>query len=123
MPTRKDVCDCHVLERASKEPDHAIRWDEEMNEYYIAYGNGARMLVYYCPFCGCSTPKSRRPSFFAHVTQQEELRIAKLFQGIRKVEDVIARFGPPDVEREIASGTRRPGRDGQPEYGQSFRGL
>jgi hypothetical protein len=123
MPKRKDICDCSILENASKEPDHAIRWDEQMNEYYIAYGKTGRMMVYYCPFCGGSTPKSRRDSFFAHVTQQEEHRITELFRGIRKVSDVIARFGPPDEEREFASGWRKPGREGEPEHGAIFRGL
>ena len=51
-PKRKDVCDCGVLESASKEPDHPIRWDERMNEYFIAHGKSGRMMIYYCPFCG-----------------------------------------------------------------------
>jgi hypothetical protein len=122
-PKRKDVCDCGVLENASKEPDHAIRWDEKMNEYYIAYGKSGRMMVYYCPFCGGSTPKSRRSSMFAHVTQQEETRIFGLFRGVRTVSDVIARFGPPDEERKFASGVRSPSREGKPERGEIFRGL
>jgi hypothetical protein len=122
-PKRKDICDCSVLERASKEPDHAIRWDERMNEYYIAYGKGGRMMVYYCPFCGGSTPKSRRSSMFAHVTDQEEARIFELFRGIRTVSDVIAKFGQPDEEREFASGVRNPSSQGKPERGEIFRGL
>ena len=122
-PKRKDNCDCGLLENASKEPAHAIRWDEEMNEYYIAYGNSGRMMVYYCPFCGGITPKSRRASLFAHVTQQEETRIFELFRGIRTVSDVIARFGPPDEEREFASGARSPDREAKPQRGEIFRGL
>jgi len=47
-PARKKVCDCGILEDASKEPDHAIRWDERLKEYYIAYERGEvfRVLVY-----------------------------------------------------------------------------
>lgn len=76
MPAkRSEICDCGPLENASKEPGHPIRWDEPMNEYYIAHGKDGRMMVYYCPFCGGSSPKSRRASFFAHVTQHEEVRI------------------------------------------------
>jgi hypothetical protein len=122
-PPRKDICDCNALERASKEPDHPIRWDERMNEYYIAHGKSGRMMVYYCPFCGGTTPESRRSSFFAHVTSQEENRIVALFGGVRKMSDVIARFGPPDEEREFAQGARHPGREGAPERGEVFRGL
>ena len=122
-PKRKDICDCGALEKASKEPDHVIRWDERMNEYYIAYGKTARMMVYYCPFCGGSTPESRRHSFFAHVTEPEEHRITELFRGLRKVSDVVARFGPPDEEQEFALGVRSPAGDGKPERGEIFRGL
>ena len=123
MPKRKDICDCGVLENASKEPDSPIRWDDRLNEYHIVDTKGGEMMVYYCPFCGGSTPKSRRRSFFAHVTQQEEQRITELFRGICTVSDVVARFGPPDEEREVASGVRSPARDGKPERGEIFRGL
>jgi hypothetical protein len=124
LPKRKKTCDCGVLESASKEPDHVIRWDGEMHEYYIAYGShGGRMMIYYCPFCGGKTPESRRDSMFAHVTQEEETRILNLFKGLRTVSDVTARFGPPDEEREIAWAQRSPQREGQPECGDAFRGL
>jgi len=123
MPKRRDICDCGVLENASKEPSSPIRWDERMNEYHIVDTKGGQMMVYYCPFCGGSTPKSRRGSFFAHVTQEEEHRITELFRGIHTVSDVVARFGPPDEQREFASGVRSPARDGKPERGEIFRGL
>jgi hypothetical protein len=122
-PRRKDVCDCGVLENASKEPDHPIRWDAQMNEYYIAHDKSGRMSVYYCPFCGGSTPKSRRSSMFAHITAQEETRIYGLFRGVRTVSDVTSRFGPPDEEREFAASVRKPGKGNEPERGEVFRGL
>lgn len=122
-PERKEICDCGSLERASKEPDHAIRWDEKMNEYYIAYGKGGKMCVYYCPFCGGRTPESRRSSFFAHVTNVESSRIYGLFPGIRTVSDVIARFGQPDDERDYGSAIQQPEKDGKPARGQAFRSM
>ncbi len=122
-PKRKDVCDCGVLESASKEPVHPIRWDERMNEYFIAHGKSGRMMIYYCPFCGGRVPESRRASMFAHVTQQEETRIFELFRGVRTVADVIAKFGPADEERQFASGVRKPSRDAKRERGEIFRGL
>lgn len=94
-----------------------------MNEYYIAFGKSGRMMVYYCPICGGSTPKSRRASMFAHVTQEEETRIYALFKGVRTVSDVIARFGPPDEEGDIAAAVRRPGSRSKAERGEIFRGL
>ena len=80
-------------------------------------------MVRYCPFCGGRTPDSRCDSFFAHVTSEEETRIYDLFKGIRTVADVVARFGPPDEERENAEGVRRPARRRKPERGEVFRGL
>jgi len=68
-------------------------------------------------------PDSRRASFFAHVTREEESRIYDLFRDIRTVADVIARFGPPDEERELASAVRWPSRHSKPERGEAFRGL
>ena len=119
----KSKCKCGLLENFSKEADNPIRWDERMNEYYIADGKGGRIMVYYCPHCGGGTPDSRRVSFFAHITSREETRIYDLFKGIRTVADVVARFGPPDEEREFASGVRWPGRRGKPDRGAAFRGL
>lgn len=46
-PERKEICDCGALENASKEADHPIRWDDRMNEYYLAYGKDGRMMIYY----------------------------------------------------------------------------
>jgi hypothetical protein len=122
-PERKEICDCGALENASKEADHPIRWDDRMNEYYLAYGKDGRMMIYYCLFCGGRTPESRRASFFAHVTQEEETRIYGLFRGIRTVTDVVARFGPPDEEREFGSAVRHRERDGRPSRGEIFRSM
>jgi len=122
-PERKEICDCGTLEDASKESDHPVRWDEKANEYFIAYGTGGKMCVYYCPFCGGRTPESRRNSFFAHVTKAEETRIYELFKSIRTVSDLIARFGPPDEEGEFGSSMRSPEREGKPSRGEAFRTM
>lgn len=65
----------------------------------------------------------RQHTEVSHVTKQEERRITELFRGIRMVADVIARFGPPDEERENAVLMRRPSREGKPERGEVFRVL
>ena len=122
-PKEKGECRCGILEIASKEPDNPIRWDERMNEYFISNGKGGSMMVYYCPFCGGRTPESRRASFWAHVTQDEETRIYNLFNGIRTVKDVIARFGLPDEERDFGSAVRHPGRWFRRARGEVFRTL
>ena len=122
-PPKKDICDCRVLEFFSKEPDHPIRWDESLSEYFLACGQSGRTMIYYCLFCGGSTPKSRRASLFAHVSQMEMCRIHDLFRGLRTVADVVARFGPPDEEREVDGGSHRLEEDGRPERGECYRAL
>jgi hypothetical protein len=113
------------LENASKEPDHVIRRDERMQEYHVVFGKEGKgqMMIYYCPFCGGRTPKSRRASFFAHVSDQEGARIHRLCDGIRTVADVLAKFGPPDEKREHGLAIMRPEKDGKPGGGECFREL
>jgi hypothetical protein len=124
MPSaRKEICDCGILESASKETGHPIRINKRMNEYYLSLKDNGQMMIYYCPFCGGSTPKSQRSSFFAHVTQDEETRIYKLFAGIHNVAEAIARFGPPDDEREFGSAMRTKEQDGKPARGEVFRTM
>jgi hypothetical protein len=88
--------------------------------YYLSLKDNGQMMIYYCPFCGGSTPKSRRSSFFAHVTQEEEMRIYELFEGIHSVAEVKARFGPPDDEKEFGSAVRTKEQKGKPEHGEVF---
>ena len=119
-PPRKEICDCGVLERASKEPEHPIRFDPKLNEYHIALKGGVIMIIYYCPFCGGRVPESRRSSLFAHATIAELYQITHLTKGIKTVSDVIARFGAPDEDCERMSGIGHPEKVGKPPSGELF---
>ena len=114
-PERKDKCDCGVLESASREPGHAIRWDDELKEYYIAYGESCQMMIYYCPFCGGSTPESRRALLFHTLTEVERQRLCNLTKGMRTVSEVIKAFGEPDIRQPLGWISTFPERDGMPE--------
>ena len=119
-PQRKDICDCGVLEHASREPDHAIRWDERLQEYHIVYGKGSEMMIYYCPFCGGSTPKSRRSLLFHTLTHAERQRLCDLTKDTRTVQDVISAFGEPDIRQPVGMVQTMPEKDGQPETTKSY---
>ena len=119
-PTRKDICDCGVLERASKEEDHVIRWDEELNEYHIIYGNGGQMMIYYCPFCGGSTPKSRRSLMFQTLTDAERQRLCNLVKDIRTLQEVVASLGEPNMKQPVGMTVTYLEREGEPEKTQSY---
>jgi len=114
-PERKEICDCRVLEHASREPDHPIRWDERLQEYYIVYGKSGRMMIYYCPFCGGSTPKSRRSLLFHSLTDEEQRRLSNLIKGLETVQGVKAAFGEPDIYQPQGERKTIPERDGKPE--------
>lgn len=119
-PRQKKKCDCGTVENASQEPQHPIRFDPELNEYYIALdttGKG-RMMIYYCPFCGGAVPESRRSSLFMHVPTMERWRIIRLLKGVKTISDVLARFGPPDEDAEVPSVIGHPIKDGESTGGE-----
>jgi len=121
---RKEVCDCGLLERWSREPEHPIGFDAELNEYYIAVRDGRETsMIYYCPFCGGRAPESRRDSLFAHVSNAEHDRISSLFVGIRTESDVIEKFGDPDEEHDVGEAVISPEKQGQPSRGEVFRTI
>jgi hypothetical protein len=120
MPAqRKDICDCGVLEYASRQPDHVIRWDERLQEYHIVHGKGSEMMIYYCPFCGGSTPKSRRSLLFHTLTDVERQRLCDLTKDMRMVQEVVGAFGEPDIRQPIGMVQTVPERDGKPETTKS----
>jgi hypothetical protein len=120
---RGEICDCGNLERFSRERGHPIRWDESLNEFYIAHGNSGRTMLYYCPFCGGSTPKSRRTHSFRHLTDQENRGLTDLIRGLKTLEEVIAKFGSPEFDQVVGMTTTEPERDGQPETAHVYREL
>jgi hypothetical protein len=94
-----------------------------MNEYFIAYPSEGKMMIYYCPFCGGRTPESRRDSLFEFVSDEEQVRICRLFEGIRTESDVLDRFGRADRETQIGTVVVHPEKEGAPSRGEAFRTL
>ena len=70
-------CTCPYLHEASEEPDNPIVFDVEMNEYHLTHfdrtGTGmiAHSIIQHCPCCGGTAPRSKRGTFFAHITHAE----------------------------------------------------
>ena len=122
-PPRKEICDCGILEQASREPVHPIRYDEKMNEYFIAYGNQGKLCIYYCPFCGGLMPESRRSSLFEFISQDEKTRLSGLFKKVATEADVLNQFGSPDRETSARISVILPEKDGKPQRGKALRTL
>jgi hypothetical protein len=62
QPSKKaDECRCGQLSRLAEDPKNSIVFDVQLNEYHILRQNGSGYtLIYFCPFCGGSGPKSQR---------------------------------------------------------------
>ncbi len=91
-----------------------------MNEYYIAHGESGRMMIYYCPFCGGRTPKSRRSLLFHTLTDAERHRLANLTKDMRTIQEVTGAFGEPDINQPVGCVITTPERDGKPETTKSY---
>jgi hypothetical protein len=117
-------CSCGWLEREADEPDSPVVFDKQMGEYQMVSASGNRTSVlYHCPFCGGKAPESRRSNFFATLTASEIERLQALVAGLRTIEEVLARFGPPDEDFSAGSGTMTPGKNGRPDRFESLRML
>src|SRR6266404_3180962 len=117
MPPRKQkgTCKCQWLERQVDDPKSPVEFDAEMNEYHIVRGPKDFLMVYYCPFCGGSAPKSKRSLLFHTLTNAERQRLVTLTKNMRTVQDVTRAFGEPDIRQPVGMVITHPEREGKPE--------
>ena len=120
-------CDCRSLERWSKEPSVPIVFEEKLNEYHILGSNGAKIMIYHCPFCGGRTPRSHRDELFMHITHVETERLKDLTRDLKTLDDVLNAFGSPDFDDLTGYSVTKDDSTGRPMttyYRQlTFRGL
>jgi len=122
MPPRKEkgTCKCEWLERAADEPKCPVELDAELNEYHLVIGPKDYMVIYYCPFCGGSAPKSRRDRLFHTLTDAERQRLVTLTKDLHTVEDVTRAIGEPDIRQPVGMVITEQERDGKPETTRSY---
>jgi hypothetical protein len=77
-------------------------------------------MIYYCPFCGGSAPKSKRDRLFHTLTDVERQRLVDLTKDMRTVQDVVHAFGEPDIRQPTGLVVIKPEKDGNPETTQSY---
>jgi hypothetical protein len=100
-------------------PKCPVEFDAALNEYHIVGEGEAYWLIYYCPFCGGSAPKSRRDRLFHKITDTEQHRLCNLTKDLRTIQDVTAAFGEPDIHHKVGYITTTPEREGKPEITKS----
>src|SRR5215468_6802748 len=119
-PARKEICDCGNPEQMADHPSCPVEFDAALNEYHIVGKNSDHYwLIYYCPFCGGSMPKSKRSGLFQKIPEDEKRRLCELTKDMRTVRDVMTAFGEPDVHHKIGMVVTTPERDGRPETTQN----
>ncbi len=100
-PTRASVtdkpCTCNYLRNQADDPNNPITFDSKTAEYQFSF-DGAKFVIYHCPFCGGAAPKSKRHLLFAKIPGTEESRLAKLLHGIETIEDALQKLGQPDFD-------------------------
>src|SRR5262249_27430515 len=129
----KKLCTCGFLEREADDPDSPIVFDARMNEYQFEYpspcvGGGcevakAQMMIYHCPFCGGAAPPSKRASMFTSFSRKEERRLYRLFGGLRTLQEVIEKLGPPEEGLENGLAVQEPEKDGAAPALRTYRTL
>jgi hypothetical protein len=95
-------CDCGRPDRSAKNPALPVVFDEEMNEYHIAYGPERRghLIIRYCPWCGGKLPESRRGSFFTEPDPAEVSEVKHLMSDVRDIPTMLRVLGEPDETYE-----------------------
>jgi hypothetical protein len=119
-PKEKGACKCEWLERAADEPTCPVEFDAELNEYHLVRGPKDYMMIYYCPYCGGSAPKSRRGRLFHTLTDIEQHRLVNLTKDLRTLQDVTTAFGEPDIKQPVGRVMTKPEREGKPETTQNY---
>jgi hypothetical protein len=119
-PKEKGICECNWLENAAEDPTCPIEFHAKLNEYHLVRGPKSILVIYYCPFCGGSAPKSRRDRLFHKLTDAERHRLVSLTKDMRTVQDVSRAFGRPDIRQPVGLVIGEPERDGKPETTQSY---
>jgi hypothetical protein len=94
-----------------------------MNEYNIVGPEGSQSVLYHCPWCGGVAPASKRPNYFAVVTDGELHRLQELTRGLSSLQEAVKRFGPPAEDREHGVTTTTPGSGSEPPVTTSHRTL
>jgi hypothetical protein len=118
-------CDCKWLENAANDPHVPVVFDRDLNEYHITRGGelGGSMLIYHCPFCGGSAPKSARDELFATITHEEMHRLQELTRNIHTVPEMLAKLGTPDEDLQSGQGHTISAGDGEAPRTEFFRTL
>lgn len=121
-------CKCAYLRHAADDPRQPIVFDKLTGEYHFQYREGdadgySTLVIYHCPFCGGTAPKSKRALLFHVIPPDEERRLTELLDGVTSIRKAIRKLGKADDDNRHGTGVKMPERAGCPPTTQWFRTL
>jgi hypothetical protein len=116
-------CKCRWAEDVTAEPDNAVVFDTETNEYQFRTPKGGSLTIYHCPFCGGVMPRSRRADLFAYITEAERQRLAKVTYKLKSVAGAVRVLGKPTYDHPSGLVVRTPAKGRRPPGIASYRVL
>lgn len=116
-------CKCRWAQDVIAEPDNAVAFDSETNEYQFLTRKGGSLVIYHCPFCGGVMPRSKRADLFAYITEAERQKLAKLTSTLKSVADAVRVLGKPAYDEPTGRVVRTPAKGRRPPGIASYRVL
>jgi len=92
------ACTCGLPEKWAQAPNFPVKFDAEVNEYYLVYGKRGRWhhVMRYCFWCGGRFPQSTLGRLFTEPSEAETAEIRRMLAGVRSTEDILRILGDPD---------------------------
>src|SRR5450432_3285595 len=95
MSDTRPLCECGLLEQLAAEPASPLGYDAKLAEYSLVVGRST-WLIEFCFSCGGRLPPSRRGELFTTPSSEEVAALRQAMDGLKSVDQVIARLGEPD---------------------------
>lgn len=92
-------CQCDQLAEWVGIPGSCIRYDPDLNEYSLWFGQGAILIFYYCPHCGGRLSGSKRDKLFGEISQDEKAALKERLKGAKTLSEVRLVLGEPTEQR------------------------
>ncbi len=91
-------CTCGLPQKWVQAPSFPVKFDAQVNEYYLVYGKRGRWhhVMRYCFWCGGRLPEPGRGRLFTEPSEAETAEIRRKLAGVHSTKEILAILGQPD---------------------------